>query len=191
MKLETRNAKWNWLQRVRTVFFGEIVRGLALTFKHQFVTPITAQYPREKRVLPAGYRGVIVHLRYDDGTEKCVGCALCEAACPSHCITVVSGEDPVLPQRRIAKQYILDVTKCVFCGFCVQACPVDALASSPEYEMATTNKRALILDKEAMLQLGDRYFPERDKRPAYTKQRFSLFNRLKETAFPKANPQAL
>ena len=173
-----------WL---RNVLFSEILQGLRLTFKHIFVKEITDLYPHQKRTLPAGYRGVIVHLRYDDGTEKCVGCALCEAACPSHCITVVSAEDPHIPQRRFAEQYILDVTKCVFCGFCVQACPVDALASSPEYEMATSNKRELMMDKTAMLALGDRYFPDRERRPPYTEDRFAFFNKLKSEKFPMSH----
>ncbi len=175
-------TKW-----VKALFFTEILAGLGLTFRHLFVKPITDQYPHQKRPLREGYRGVIVHLRYDDGTEKCVGCALCEAACPSHCITVVSGEDPILPQRRIARQYILDVTKCVFCGFCVQACPVDALASSPEYEMATSNKRSLMMDKEAMLKLGDQYFPNRSPRPyPYLEDRLAFFNSMKDAGFPTA-----
>ncbi len=175
----------NLVKLLKTVFFIEIIKGLGLTARHLFVRPITRQYPHEKPKLPSGYRGAIAHLRYDDGTEKCVGCALCEAACPSHCITVVSGEDPHLPQRRIAVEYFLDVTKCVFCGFCVQACPVDALASSPEYELATTNKRKLFMDKETMLQLGDRYFPVRAPRnPPYLQNRWAFFHQMKEAGFP-------
>ncbi len=174
---------------IRNIFFTEILKGFQLTFKHMFVKEITDLYPHQKRELPKGYRGVIAHLRYDDGQEKCVGCALCEAACPSHCITVTSAEDPEIPQRRIAKEYILDVTKCVFCGFCVQACPVDALASSPEYEMATWNKRELMMDKEAMLALGDRYFPERAKRPPYTSERFSFFQKMSQTQFPTTHKE--
>ncbi|MFQ5598629.1 MAG: NADH-quinone oxidoreductase subunit NuoI [Nitrospiria bacterium] len=172
---------------MNTVIFSEILKGLRLTFKHMLVGKvITEQYPRVKPQLPDGYRGVIVHLRYDDMTEKCVGCSLCEAACPSHCITVESAEKEGFPQKRYAKRYILDVTKCVFCGFCVQACPVDALASSKEYEMATTDKRNLIMDKEAMLALGDKYFPLRQKRPKYSEGRFNLFKQMKSVGFPMA-----
>ncbi|MFQ5949434.1 MAG: NuoI/complex I 23 kDa subunit family protein [Nitrospiria bacterium] len=178
----------NW---VKTVLFSEIMKGLRLTFKHLLAGKvITEQYPRVKRDLPDGYRGVIVHLRYDDMTEKCVGCALCEAACPSHCITVVSAEHEDMPQKRYAKEYILDVTKCVFCGFCVQACPVDALAASKEYEMATTDKRTLIMDKEAMLALGDKYFPVREKRPEYTQGRLDFFHKMKQTGYPTAKKGA-
>ena len=174
-------------QLLRTVMFSEILKGLRLTFKHLLAgKSITEQYPREKPDLPDGWRGAIVHLRYDDGTEKCVGCALCEAACPSHCITVISAERPDLPQKRIAETYILDMTRCVFCGFCVQACPVNALAASKEYELATTNKRALIMTKESMLKLGDRYFPDREKRPDYSSERINLYENLKSKGFPRA-----
>ncbi len=180
------------LRLLKTLLFFEILKGLALTFRHLFAKTITHQYPHEKRVLPQGYRGVIVHLRYDDGSEKCVGCALCEAACPSHCITVVSDEDPALPQRRVAREYILDMTKCVFCGFCVQACPVDALACSPEYELATTNKRSLMMDKGYMLALGDKYFPNRAPRPqAHLENRLAFFHKMKKSAFPTVHEESV
>jgi NADH-quinone oxidoreductase subunit I len=42
-------------------------------------------------------------LHYVDGTEKCVGCDLCEAACPSRVIAVVSAEVPAEPTKRYAQ----------------------------------------------------------------------------------------
>lgn len=171
----------------KTVLFSEILQGLRLTMKHLIKgKSITELYPHQKPKLPDGWRGAIVHLRYDDGSEKCVGCALCEAACPSHCITVISAERPDLPQKRIAETYILDMTRCVFCGFCVQACPVTALAASKEYELATTDKRNLVMTKETMLKLGDKYFPVRAKRPEYSAQKIDLYGNLKVKGFPLA-----
>ena len=149
------------------VFFGEIVKGLGLTFKHLFEKSITQQYPHTKPVLPDGYRGIMSLLRYDDGTERCVGCALCEIACPSNVIKVVSAEEPGRPLHRFAKTYTFDVTRCVFCGFCVDACPVDALAMTKEYEWSSENKRTLFLDKDQLLAIGDRNFPLRGKKPEY------------------------
>lgn len=171
----------------KILIFSEILQGLRLTLKHLLKGKVTTElYPHQKPNLPDGWRGAIVHLRYDDGTEKCVGCALCEAACPSHCITVISAERPDLPQKRIAETYILDMTKCVFCGFCVQACPVNALASSKEYELATTDKRELVMTKETMLTLGDKYFPVREKRPVYSDGKMNLYESLKAKSFPFA-----
>lgn len=47
-------------------------------------------------------------LRYDDdGTEKCVGCDLCEAACPSRVISVISAEVPGEPTKRYARAYYM------------------------------------------------------------------------------------
>ena len=66
--------------------------------------------------------------RYDDGQERCVGCDLCEATCPSRCIKVISAEDVERPLQRYASEFYIDITKCVFCGYCVEACPVNELA---------------------------------------------------------------
>src|SRR2546427_7446557 len=65
---------------------------------------------------------MIALLKYDDDTEKCVGCDLCEAACPSRVITVISSEVEGEPMKRYAKEYYMDMTRCLFCGLCVQAC---------------------------------------------------------------------
>jgi NADH-quinone oxidoreductase subunit I len=89
-----------------------------------------------------------------------VGCDLCEAACPSRCIKVVSEEDPETPLRRIATEFYIDITKCVFCGFCVEACPVNALAMTKMYEYSTRNKRDLMFDKDRLYQIGDQLLAE-------------------------------
>ena len=152
---------------LRTIFMVEILRGLGLTFRHLFARPITVQYPHQKPELSKRFRGVMSLLRYQDGTEKCVGCALCEVACPSNVIKVVSAEQEGAPLKRYAREYWFDLSRCVFCGFCVEACPVDALAMTPNYEYASTDKRNLMLSKETLLGLGDRYFPEQPPKPAF------------------------
>ena len=80
----------DWL---KTLTFYELLVGMKATLTHLLnYKPITLQYPHEKRLLPDNYRGMLSLLRYDDGTEKCVGCDLCEAACPSLVIGCVRGE---------------------------------------------------------------------------------------------------
>ena len=100
----------------------------------EWLKSITFQYPYEKRVLSDNYCGTLALLRYDDGTEKCVGCDLCEAACPSRVISVISAEVPGEPAKRYARAYDMDMIRCLFCGMCVQACSVDALGMTREYE---------------------------------------------------------
>ncbi len=143
------------------VFFQEILKALKLTFRHAFVKEVTLQYPHEKLSLPDTHRGALGLLCYEDGVERCVGCDLCEAACPSHCIRVVSGEvqeNGVL--RRIATEFYIDITKCVFCGFCVEACPVNALGMTKLFEYSTANKRTLLFDKPKLYEVGKRYYPD-------------------------------
>ena len=162
---------------IKLITFYEIAVGMKSTMSHLIhYKPITLQYPHEKRVLPDNYRGMLALLRYDDGTDKCVGCDLCEAACPSRVITVVSDEVPGEPVKRYAKEYSMDMTRCLFCGMCVQACPVDALAMTREYEWAVYDKRELLLNKQQLLAIGDRSFPNREKRLEFQHPNLALFN---------------
>ena len=150
-----------FLQLLDKIIFKEIGTALKLTFKHLFVKEVTLQYPHQKLELPDTHRGALCLLKYEDGAERCVGCDLCEAACPSHCIKVVSAEvqdGKVL--RRIATAFDIDITKCVFCGFCVEACPVNALGMTKLYEYSTPNKRSLIFDKDKLYDIGEKYYSQ-------------------------------
>ena len=163
-----------WL---KTIIFYEILVGMKATLNHLVhYRPITLQYPHEKRTLPDSYRGMLALLRYDDGTEKCVGCDLCEAACPSRVITVISAEVPDEPVKRYAKEYYMDMTRCLFCGLCVQACPVDALGMTREYEWSVYDKRQLYLNKQQLLAIGDRSFPVREKQLELQHPNVAFFN---------------
>lgn len=99
-------------------------------------------------------------MRYDDHQERCVGCDLCEAACPSRCIKVVSAEDVKRPLQRFASEFYIDITKCVFCGYCVEACPVNALAMTKMYEFSTHDKRTLLFDKKRLYDIGERHLDD-------------------------------
>jgi NADH-quinone oxidoreductase subunit I len=162
---------------IKLITFYELAVGMKSTLSHLIhYKPITLQYPHEKRVLPDNYRGMLALLRYDDGTEKCVGCDLCEAACPSRVIAVVSAEVPEEPTKRYAREYWMDMTRCLFCGLCVQACPVDALAMTKEYEWAVYDKRDLLLNKQQLLAIGDRTFHTREKRLEFQHPNLAVFN---------------
>jgi len=179
MKLRERLAKqYRGLTAwIKLITFYELAVGMKSTMSHLIhYKPITLQYPHEKRILPDNYRGMLALLRYEDGTDKCVGCDLCEAACPSRVITVVSDEVPGEPVKRYAKEYYMDMTRCLFCGMCVQACPVDALAMTREYEWAVYDKRELLLNKQQLLAIGDRSFPNREKRIEFQHPNLAVFN---------------
>ena len=148
---------------LQAALFNEILDAMKVTFKHMFHKPITFQYPREQRTLPDTHRGALALLRYDDHQERCVGCDLCEAACPSRCIKVISSEDPDRPLQRFASEFYIDITKCVFCGYCVEACPVNALAMTKMYEFSTHDKRTLMFDKKRLYEIGERHLDDAKK----------------------------
>ena len=150
-------------QILEAALFYEIWAALKVTFKHMFHKPITFQYPREQRTLPDTHRGALALLRYDDHQERCVGCDLCEAACPSRCIKVISSEDAERPLQRFASEFYIDITKCVFCGYCVEACPVNALAMTKMYEFSTHDKRTLLFDKKRLYEIGERHLDDAKK----------------------------
>jgi len=168
----------NWLEDwLKTSTFYEIAVGMKATLMHLVhYKPVTLQYPHEKPTLSDNYRGMLALLRYDDGTEKYVGCDLCEAACPSRVISVISAEVPGEPTKRYAREYYMDMTRCLFCGMCVQACPVDALGMTREYEWSVYDKRGLLLNKQQLLAIGDRAFPIREKRLEFQHPNVAFFN---------------
>ena len=173
------------------VLFREILDALKLTFKHMFVREVTFEYPHVKREIPDTRRGALCLLRYEDKTERCVGCDLCEAACPSHCIKVVSAErqeDGVLV--RWATAFDIDMTKCVFCGYCVEACPVNALGMTKMYEYSSEDKRTLIFNKEKLYEIGERLHAEaKSYLVAHNQEKADEFSREYRYKFPSyVNP---
>ena len=126
-----------------------IAQGMFIT-SVQFITnrllgrAATVSYPEKKVKLKERFRGLHRLERYDSGPykgmEKCIGCALCAAACPADVITVVAAEnDPAdarSPGERHAVVYDMDILRCIFCGMCVEACPTEAIVMKHDYELA-------------------------------------------------------
>ena len=93
----------------------ELGRGLATTLKSMFERPVTVQYPEEKRPVHRRFRGRHVLKRYDNGLEKCIGCSLCAAACPSDAIFVEASENTdekrFSPGGRYASTYEINMLR--------------------------------------------------------------------------------
>lgn len=139
---------------VKTVFLTDIAKGMALTLKTMFTKPVTRQYPTEERIAEPGYRGLHALLRDEQGNEKCIGCVLCAAACPSRCIEIYTSETP--DHKKVVDVYEINLLRCVFCGFCVEACPVEALSMTQEYELSCYDRESALMTKEKLLEVGDR-----------------------------------
>ena len=135
-----------------------IAKGMALTFKHLFRSPITVQYPEEKLVVSRRIRGNELGWFLD----RCTGCATCAKACPQGNIEIVThvGNE----NNYVVDKFEVDTGRCMFCGLCVEACPYDALAMGRSYERAQHRRKQLILSKED-LQLSDIRQPSGYARP--------------------------
>jgi NADH-quinone oxidoreductase subunit I len=125
------------------------LRSIWLAFLHTFQKPVTVQYPDEKTVLPARWRGRIILSRDPDGQERCVACYLCSAACPVGCIALQATEDE--NGRRYPEFFRINFSRCIFCGFCEEACPTYSIQLIPDFEMAEYDRQNLVYEKENLL----------------------------------------
>jgi NADH-quinone oxidoreductase subunit I len=130
---------------------------MAVTLRNFFRKPVTIHYPEVTRPYPDRFRGLLA-LTYDPETreENCIGCRLCEYICPPQVIKVemLKGE-----KRNFAKIFFLELYSCEFCELCVQVCPTDAIIMLKTFDLATDDRRKLLLDKDRLHELGLQFAP--------------------------------
>src|SRR5258708_18036754 len=80
----------------------------------------------------------------ETGEENCMGCRLCEYICPPQVIKV---EMLKAEKRNFAKTFTLELYACEFCELCVQVCPTDAIIMMKSFDLATSDRREMLLDK--------------------------------------------
>lgn len=135
------------------LLFTESFKSFALTLKKAFIKPHTKGEPMRKGDFSSCFRGDLVLRRYPSGIERCIGCKLCEAICPSQAITV-----EVAPDKNGARgtvSFDIDMGKCIYCGLCQEACPVDAIVQGPHCETVLTHHQELYYSKKTLLDHGD------------------------------------
>ncbi|MCC7008941.1 MAG: NADH-quinone oxidoreductase subunit I [Acidobacteria bacterium] len=134
-----------------------VLRAMRVTLVNLFRAPVTVHYPDRPRPYPDRYRGLLA-LVYepDTGEEACIGCRLCEYVCPPAVIKVemLKGE-----KRNYAKTFTLELYACEFCELCVQVCPTDAIVMTRSFDLATADRRELLLDKDRLHALGRQFLP--------------------------------
>ncbi len=138
------------------LYLPEVWRGLKLTFRHA-VRPkdrVTRQYPEAPSPIPAGYRGIPVLVRDDEGRMKCVACQLCEFVCPPEAIKIVPGEFPDSNVEKYPVRFDLNMLRCIYCGLCEEACPEEAIFMSDIPALVVSSRAQAILPKEKLLELG-------------------------------------
>jgi NADH-quinone oxidoreductase subunit I len=151
-------------------------RAMGVTLRNLFRRPVTVMYPDRPRPYPDRFRGVLA-LTYDreTGEENCIGCRLCEYICPPQVIKVEMLKGA---KRNYAKTFTLELYACEFCELCVQVCPTDAIVMLKTFDLATTDRRELLLDKDRLHALGLAHEPS-----------WATGNRLRDMQAPPRAPR--
>ncbi len=138
---------------------NELLKGLKTTGEYLLRQPFTVEYPEVKRPVRERFRGRHELKRFANGLERCIGCALCAAACPADAILVIPAEnDPEKPHsagERYAQKYEINMLHCIFCGYCEDACPTNAIVLEHQYELSFYDRREAIFTKEKLLVSAD------------------------------------
>lgn len=151
--------------RESIVGLWHVLRAMGLTLKYFFTRPVTVQYPKDPVPLFPRFRGQHQLLYYEDGPykglERCIGCSLCAAYCPTHCIYVQAAENvPESPSgkgvqrspgERYAQVYEINMLRCMFCGYCEEACPTGAIVMRREFALASYTREDLLYTQERLL----------------------------------------
>ena len=139
------------------VLIRAVYRSMRVSLINLFRKPVTVHYPDRPRVYPDRFRGLLA-LTYhpETGEENCIGCRLCEFVCPPQVIQV---EMLKSEGRNYAKTFTLELYACEFCELCVQVCPTDAIIMMKSFDMATADRREMLLDKDRLHAIGEHFEP--------------------------------
>jgi len=139
-----------------SLYIWNILKGMAITFRHIFKKKATINYPEQKRSFSKVFRGLHILNRDEEGRERCTACGLCAVACPAEAITMEAaerqqGEENLYREEKYAAKYEINMLRCIFCGLCEEACPKDAIYLSQTFAPANYSRKGFIYDKNDLL----------------------------------------
>lgn len=135
-------------------FLLDLVKGMLLTQSYMTKDTFTVQYPQARLPVKPRFRGALrLIVDPEHGEKLCIGCQLCEKACPDACIVVTMDKRPdpgYMKLKTIHKTFEIDLSRCMWCDLCVEVCPTGAIVSTEDYELASFNKEDMKYDITAL-----------------------------------------
>ena len=149
----------------------EFIKGFWTTLSKIPQKRFTVEFPEKVRPQSPYFRGKHRLQRYENGMERCVGCALCAAVCPSEAIYLEAAENTpenrVSPGERYAEVYQIHLLRCIYCGFCEEACPEEAIVMGPEFKLANDRRDKFVMNKEDFLDAPEKGFGHPDEQERF------------------------
>ena len=148
-----------------------ILKGMAETARNFFGSYVskerltTVEYP-EQRIPTAENARVFPFLVYDGadwlGGMRCVACQICEKECPPKCIYIEKSADKkpdyVGKQQFYPARFDIDISVCMSCQICVEVCPFEAIKMDTQFELATDDRFAGLLEDREQLAKSNEYY---------------------------------
>ena len=125
-----------------------MLSGMSLTLHHlrnKRDLVATLQYPNEKWPQPERNIGFehneynVIRSRLHVDIDDCIGCLMCERACPVDCIKIDTIKPPKdsefdcgitshdTQKKMIVPRFSIDMSECMYCNLCVYPCPEECI----------------------------------------------------------------
>ncbi len=148
-----------------------ILKGMAETARNFFGSYVskdrltTVQYPeqRDPRIESARSFPFLVYdgVDWHDGM-RCVACQICEKECPPKCIYIEKSADKkpdfVGKPQFYPARFDIDISVCMSCQICVEVCPFEAIKMDTQFELATDDRFAGLLEDREKLAKSNEYY---------------------------------
>ncbi len=149
-----------------------ILKGMAETARNFFGSYVskerltTVEYP-EQRIPTVENARVFPFLVYDGANwlegMRCVACQICEKECPPKCIYIEKSADKkpdyVGKQQFYPARFDIDISVCMSCQICVEVCPFEAIKMDTQFELATDDRFAGLLEDREQAGQIERVLP--------------------------------
>lgn len=133
---------------LRKLFLIDILKGLWVTFKYTVRPKVTYEYPEKPKPPREAFRGLLRLHKNEQGEPLCIGCKMCQRACPESLFVIeaAKGADNKMRPTR----FDWNLSRCTFCGLCVEACPTSAIRFSHEFRLAALDRGRFLFTMEEM-----------------------------------------